>query len=89
MTKFLMLYSSWQDQDLVGWIEVLLLPQSLVWLLGFGGNHSLLSLFNIADIILRPDKYNNTFIFSVTLSVKDRQKMRTGMAMNCPVMMKL
>ena len=25
-----------------GWIKVLLLPQSLVWLLGFGGNHSLL-----------------------------------------------
>ena len=23
-----------------GWISFLLLPQSLVWLLGFGGNHS-------------------------------------------------
>ena len=26
----------------VGWIKILLLPQSLVWLLGFGANHSLL-----------------------------------------------
>ena len=29
-------------QLLAGWIEVSILPQSLVWLLGFGGNHSLL-----------------------------------------------
>ena len=41
MTQLHMLYSSWLDQDLAGWIEVLLLPQSLVWLLGFEGNHSL------------------------------------------------
>ena len=29
-------------QDLVGWIYINLLPQSLAWLLGFGANHSLL-----------------------------------------------
>ena len=34
----------WLDQFLVGWIEVLLLPQPLVWLLGFSNNHSLLSI---------------------------------------------
>ena len=59
MTQLQMLNCSWLDQELFGWIEVLLLPQSLVRLLGFGGNHSLLSLFNTAAIILRPDKYNN------------------------------
>ena len=35
-------YSCWLDQLLLGWIEVSLLPQSLVWFLGFGCNHSLL-----------------------------------------------
>ena len=30
------------DQDLVGWIQINLLPQPLAWLLGFGANHSLL-----------------------------------------------
>ena len=61
MTQLQMLYSSWLDKDLAGWIEVLLLPPSLVWLLGFGGNHSLLSMFNIAAIIFGPDKYNTSF----------------------------
>ena len=38
-----MLYNSeWLDQELVGWIQISLLPQSLAWLLGFGANHSLL-----------------------------------------------
>ena len=32
-----MLYSEWLDQDLVGRIQIIL-PQSLAWLLGFGGN---------------------------------------------------
>ena len=50
-----MLYSCWLNQLLVGWTEVLLIPQSLVWL-GFGTKHS--SLFNIDAIILRPDIYN-------------------------------
>ena len=34
-------YISW-IKDLVGWIQINLLPQSFVWLLGFGANHSLL-----------------------------------------------
>ena len=29
-----MLYSEWLDQDLVGCIQINLLPQSLAWLLG-------------------------------------------------------
>ena len=38
-----MLYNSeWLDQELVGWIQISLLPQSLAWLLDFGANHSLL-----------------------------------------------
>ena len=41
MAKLLMLCSKWLDQDLVGWIQINLLPQSLAWLLGFGTNHSL------------------------------------------------
>ena len=36
-----MLYSEWLDQDLVGWIQVNLLPQSLAWLLGYDAHHSL------------------------------------------------
>ena len=42
MIQFQMLYSCWLDQLLNSWISLLLLPQSLVWLLGFGANHSLL-----------------------------------------------
>ena len=42
MAQLQMLYSEWLDQDLVGWIQVSLLPQSLAWLLGFGANHTLL-----------------------------------------------
>ena len=42
MAQLQMLYSDWLDQHLVGWIRELLLPQNSVWLLGFGGNHSLL-----------------------------------------------
>ena len=34
--------SEWLDQDLDGWIQVSLLPQSSAWLIGFGSNHSLL-----------------------------------------------
>ena len=37
-----MLYSEWLDQDLVGWIQINLLSQSISWLLGFGANHSIL-----------------------------------------------
>ena len=37
-----MLYSEWLDQNIVGWFQINLLPQSLAWLLGFGANHSLL-----------------------------------------------
>ena len=39
-----MLYGEWLDQDLVGWIQVSLRPQSLAWLLGSGANHSPLSI---------------------------------------------
>ena len=42
MTQLQMLYGDWLDQDLVGWIQVSLHPQSLAWLLGSGANHSLL-----------------------------------------------
>ena len=42
MAQLQMLYSEWLDQDLVGWIQVSLLSQSLALLLGFGANHSLL-----------------------------------------------
>ena len=35
-------HSEWLDQDLVDWIQINLLPQSLAWLLGFGTNYSLL-----------------------------------------------
>ena len=41
LRRFYILYSCW----LGGWIKILLLPQSLVWLLGFGANHSLLFMF--------------------------------------------
>ena len=43
-TMVINVYSSreWLDQDLFGWIQINLLPQSLAWLLGFGANHSLL-----------------------------------------------
>ena len=60
MTQFQMLYSYWLDQLLVGWIRILLLPQSLVWLLGFGANHSLLFIVHIGAIILKPDIYNKS-----------------------------
>ena len=39
---FIVQYSECLDQDLVGWIQASLLPQSLAWLLGYGTNHSLL-----------------------------------------------
>ena len=42
MAQLQMLNSEWLDQELVGWIPVNLLPQSLAWLLGFGASHSLL-----------------------------------------------
>ena len=42
MAQLQMLYSEWLDQNLVGWIQVNLLPQSLAWLVGFGTNHCLL-----------------------------------------------
>ena len=42
MAQLQMLYSEWLDQNVVGWIQVNLLPQSLAWLLGFGAKHSLL-----------------------------------------------
>ena len=58
MAQLKMLYGEWLDQDLVGWIQVSLLPHSLAWLLGSSTNHSLLFIFNIDAIILRPDQYN-------------------------------
>ena len=42
MAQLQMLYIEWLDQDLVGWIQINLLPQFLVWILGFVANHSLL-----------------------------------------------
>ena len=43
MTQLQMLYSCWLDQLLVGYLKLSLLPQSLVWVLGFGTNHSVLN----------------------------------------------
>ena len=63
MTQLQVLYSEWLDQDLVGWIQVSVRPQSLAWLLGSGVDHSLLLLFNIGAISLRPDQYNDSNLF--------------------------
>ena len=51
-------YSGWLDQLLVGWIKVLILQHSLVWLLGFGANHSLLFIVQNWQHHFRPDIYN-------------------------------
>ena len=50
------------DQDLVGWIQINILPQSLTWLLGFGANHS--QWYHIGTLILRPDKNKNSIPFN-------------------------
>ena len=57
-----MLYSCWLDQLLDGWIEVLPLPQSLVWLFGFGANHSLLFIVQywLHGLKTRQLQYYNT-----------------------------
>ena len=60
MAQLQMLYSEWLDQDLVGWIQVSLLPQSLAWLRGFGANHSLLFIVQYwrHHIETRPIQYH-------------------------------
>ena len=42
MAQLQILYTEWLDEDLVGWIQINLLPQSLAWLFGFDANHSFL-----------------------------------------------
>ena len=72
MAQLQILYSSWLDQDIVGWIQVSLCPQSLAWLIGFDGNHSLLFIVNIAAIMLRPDIYN-IMVITFALSMEGQQ----------------
>ena len=61
MAQLQMLYCEWLHQDLVDWIQINLLPQSLAWLLGclvLAPTIAYCSFLNIGTIILRPDKYN-------------------------------
>ena len=60
--------------DVVGWIKIFLLPHSLVWLLGFGANHSHCSLFNKIQFFLT-DKIDNEDSIPIFFSLWRKKEM--------------